>query len=285
MISIKRLSSSDVISDAPAYFNDIFESIETHINGIEKVIDDKTKIINLTDKAVSTQNGSMVVNTITLVGANGILLSLSPNAVEELLSIDAKGNIICQKIVAKSEEEPSEFKEIVTKGIESTDVLKASGIVDFGGSVGLVKNYSVIKLKQNNIGANATTPVKIDDKQIVYFDYSEITNVGGGLNDVKIDISNLKDGQIWKFYLLGRSAVGESRIYNGSTGDELFCFVNPLNQSSGYHTIPASAQPTFKPLAQTNRKTAWMEVQWTNVGSGIYRFVILDGANMENIEQ
>lgn len=285
MISIKRLSSSDVISDAPAYFNDIFETLETHINNLEKVIDDKTKIINLTDKAVSTQNGSMIVNTITLVGTNGVLLSLNPGAIEELLSIDAKGNITCQKVVAESEEEPSEFKEVVAKGVETTDTLKATGLVDFGGAVGLVKNYSVIKLKQNNIGANATTPVKIDDKQIIYFDYSEITNVGGGLNDVKIDISTLKDGQIWRFYLLNKSAVGESRIYNGSTGDELFCFINPLNQSSGYHTIPASAQPAFKPLAQINKKTAWVEVQWTNIGSGIYRFVILDGANMENIEQ
>lgn len=286
MITLKKLSPSDVISDAPSFFNSIFASLEEHINELEKVIDNKTKIINLTDQNVSSQNGSMIINALSIVGKTGILISLSPSGKSELFSVDSNGEVICTKITANSSKVPSEFKMVNIGFAEVTQNLKVQGMLDISSNVGLAQNYSIVKIVNSNIGSSASTPIKVNDKQIVYLDYRNDGNPLTGSQDVKIDTTNLQNGQVLMFVLLKGNSAGTAKLNNGDNNAEIFCYPNPAvsSQSDLFKKLSSTILPEFKVENTTGKKVAWIKVQWTEVGGGNYKFVILESQNMANIE-
>lgn len=279
MITIQRINPNDPISSAPEHLNETFELIETAINKLQSIIDTNTKIINLTDKSSDVPRGSVVVNALLLVGTTGNLISLNPNGLGEIFSVNYKGDIKCNTIITNSED-LSEITNLSVTDLNIVNSLNVEETIFMKG--GIVENSTAVSITDVNIGGAATTPIYIADKKTIYLDYSNSGNALIGNKDVKIDISEVKEGQIFKFICLRTNISKDQRLYNGNAGNEIFATINPTG--NGFNTLLSTSQPKFVPTAEADKNISYVVAQWTNVGSGIYKFVILEYKNMEGIQ-
>ena len=177
MIKLHRISPNDIISDAPQFFNEIFSILENHINALEGVLDNDTKVINLTDNNVPTPAGSLIANNIVLLGKSDIVFSIS-NSVTELLSLSSTGTLKCQQVIAKGDTS-SEIDNLDAKTVTVEKALTVNGTITLSS---VIKKAKRVTLENSNMGELATTPIQIADAHLILLDYHSLSEARNQVN-------------------------------------------------------------------------------------------------------
>ena len=270
MIKLHRISPNDIISDAPQFFNEIFSMLENHINALEGVLDNDTKVINLTDSNVPTPAGSLVANNIVLLGKSDVVFSIS-NSVNELLSLSSTGALKCQQIIAKGDVN-SEIDNLDTKTITVEKSLTVNETITLSS---IVKKAKRVILENSNMGELATTPIQIADAHLILLDYHSLSEAR---NQVNLDTTTVAENQTFRLQLLSNPASGKAEILK----EDLFAVIDPTT-ASGFRSL--TVDPEFAYENVIGKRESYLDVQWMNIGNGTFKLVILDSKNViyENI--
>jgi hypothetical protein len=155
-----------------------------------------------------------------------------------------------------------------------------NGVLDLAKTNSVVKNkYTRINVVSANTGASAATPLDLSKQNRVFLDY---TNGGSALSNggqVKLDTTNFVDGQELEIHCAGTNSAGMA-FRNGTNGSEIFAYIDP--STGGFSTISALTMPTFAPQASPNNQS-YMRCMWTNIGSNVFRLVILESVRMTGV--
>ena len=274
-------ADNDIIADGPAVLNQNFQSIEQHINDLEELVQTDSNTIKLTNKA-TIPNNSIEAASITLVVATGNALIISPDGAGATVTIDSVGEITARNIIVTGvDTEASQFGDATFNG----DVIAGNVVVDGllkmnEANSRMARKYRSLAVTDANIGNAATSPVDVTTDDVLYLDYNNAGGALGGDADVKLDTSNLEDGQVIKITCLRTNTGGVQKLNNGTVGVEVFAYVDP--NGSGFQTISSTTKPAFAPLASPDNQS-WLEAQWTDIGGGNYRLVILDSKNVTGV--
>lgn len=275
-------ADNDLIADGPATINQNFQSIETHINAIEDVLQTDSSTLKLTNKA-TIPNNSIESDSITLVIAAGNALVVSPDGGSSVASISAEGQITVRNVIATGvDAETSSFGDAIFTGdITAEGGVAIDGLLDLSQENSRVaRKYRTLSVTDANIGTSATSPVDVTNDDILYLDYYNSGGALGGDADVRLDTSGLADGQILKIICLRTNTGGVQRLNNGAVGTEIFAYIDP--NGSGFTTVSSATKPAFAPNASPDNQS-WMLAQWTDIGGGNYRLVVLDSVNVSGI--
>lgn len=265
MIKLHRISPNDIISDAPQFFNEIFAILENHINALEGVLDNDTKIINLTDSNVPIPAGSLVANNIVLLGKSDVVFSIS-NSVNELLSLSSTGALKCQQVIAKGDAN-SEIDNLDTKTVTVERSLTVNGTVTLSS---VIKKAKKITLENSNMGELATTPIQIADAHLILLDYHSLSEAR---NQVNLDTTTVAENQTFRLQLLSNPASGKAEILK----EDLFAVIDPTT-ASGFKSLATDPEFTYENVV--GKRESYLDVQWMNIGNGTFKLVILDSKNV-----
>jgi hypothetical protein len=277
-ITLTPINPSDPMSAGPQTLNNNFTAIKQHIDDIEALLNPSSNTLKLTN-ILTIPNGSIEASTFAASAATGIVFLVNPNATGVTMSITAEGDISARKIdLTGTGTEKSTIADLDINGalnINGNTVV--GGLVSFTGTNARVAHkYSVIGIVDGNIGAAATNTVDISKEHIVYLDYNNGAAALSGDADVKLDTTNFANGQIFKLYCFRKNA-NAMRLHNGGVGTEVFAYIDP--NGAGYTTISSTTKPQFDVQVSPNNQS-FIEVQWTNIGAGTYRLVVLDSKNI-----
>ena len=265
MIKLHRISPNDIISDAPQFFNEIFSILENHINALEGILDNDTKVINLTDSNVPTPTGSLIANNIVLLGKSDVVFSIS-NSVNELLSLSSTGSLKCQQVMAKGDVN-SEIDNLDTKTVTVEKALTVNGAITLSS---VIKKAKRVTLENSNMGELATTPIQIADAHLILLDYHSLSEAR---NQVNLDTTTVIENQTFRLQLLSNPASGKAEILK----EDLFAVIDPTT-STGFKSL--TVDPEFVYENTVGKRESYLDVQWMNIGNGAFKLVILDSKNV-----
>jgi len=275
-------ADNDIIADGPATLNANFQSIEQHINDIEDIVQTDSSTIKLTNKA-TIPNNSIESDAITLVIATGDALIVSPDGGGAVASITAEGEITGRNIIVTGVgAEGSSFGDATFTG-----AVAAEGEVSIDGLLKLnnpnsrvARKYRSFAISDANIGLAATNPIDISVDDTLYLNYDNGGGALGGDADVNLDTSLLEDGQVIKLICLRVNVGGAQRLNNGGVGTEVFAYIDA--NGVGFQTISSAVKPAFEPAASPDNQS-WLIAQWTDIGGGNYRLVVLESKNVSGV--
>lgn len=272
---------NDIIADGPATLNANFQSIEQHINNLEDIVQTDTKTIKLTNKA-TIPNNSIEADSLTLVLATGNAFIINPDGGGATISMNSEGQISGRNIVVTGVgAEASAFGDAIFSGAITAGNTTIDGLLKLNeANSRMARKYRTLSVTDANIGNAATSPVDVTMDDILYLDYNNGAAPLGGDADIKLDTSNLEDGQIIKLTCLRTNSGGAQRLNNGAVGTEVFAYIDP--NGSGFQTISSATKPAFEPQSSPDNQS-WMELQWTDIGGGNYRLVVLDSKNVSGV--
>lgn len=274
-------ADNDIIADGPAVLNQNFQSIEQHINNLEEIVQTDSNTIKLANKA-TIPNNSIEAASATLVVATGNALIVNPDGAGVTVTIDSIGEITARNIIVTgTAAEASQLGDAIFNGDITAGNVVVDGLLKMNeANSRIARKYRLLAVTDANIGNAATSPVNVTADDILHLDYNNAGGALGGDADVKLDTSNLEDGQIIKITCLRINTGGSQRLNNGSVGTEVFAYIDP--NGSGFQTISSTIKPAFAPLASPDNQS-WLEAQWTNIGGGNYRLVVLDSKNVTGV--
>lgn len=279
MINIPRIDENDSIANGPDVINNAYDLIESHINDLEALLDPTNGTLRLT-QLVSLPPNSIEASSIVLTKDTGSVLTVSPAGGASTASLDVQGNLVVNKVTASGlgAAERSEFQDVLISGaLEILGVTTYNGLISLtGANSRLTTKYERIDLGDSNMGQSATNPIDLSTKNIIFFDFTAVTVTDG----VQFDISNVEDGQEFTFFCLRNSGGGVQSIENGTSGAELFAFIDPA--STGFVTISNTVKPTFTPLPSPDT-LSMLKVKYMDIGGGTFRFVVLDSKNVTGV--
>lgn len=263
-MQLHRINPNDIISDAPQFFNKIFTTLENHINALEGMLDNDTKVINLTGNNVSTPSaGSLIANNIVLLGKSEIVFSIS-NSVNELLSLSSTGSLKCQQVIVKGNTN-SEIDNLDTKTVTVERSLTVDGTLTLSS---VIKKVKKITLEESNIGELATAPIQIADAHLILLDYHSLS---GTRHQVNLDTTTVAENQTFRLQLLSKPGSGKAEILK----EDLFAKINPTAEFESL-----ANDPEFVCEDTNGKRESYLDVQWMNIGNGTFKLVILDSKNV-----
>jgi len=275
-------ADNDIIADGPVTLNQNFQSIEQHINSIEEIVQTDSSTIKLTNKA-TIPNNSIESDAITLVISTGNALIVSPDGGGAVASIDAEGQISGRNIIATGVGvEGSSFGDATFTGdVAAEGEVSIDGLLKLNNTNSRVaKKYRTLAVSDANIGNAATNPVNVTFDDVLYLNYNNGGGALGGDADVKLDTSLLEDGQVIKLICMRTNVGGAQRLNNGGVGTEVFAYVDA--NGVGFQTISSAVKPAFEPAASPNNQS-YLVAQWTDIGGGNYRLVVLESKNVSGV--
>lgn len=271
MITLTPIDPNDAIANGPAVLNQNFDTIKTHIDDLEDLLSPVNKSLRLTSLATIPAN-SIEAATMTLTGISGLVLAIAPNAGPAVASLDSVGVMTVLKLIATG---PGAANKSVLQQLEVQGQGDFDAVVNFLDLVNLTSpnarqatKYRVLALVNGNMGNAASNPVDISKDNIIFLDYSAVS-LTSGLN---LNLSGVADGQEFTFILHRNAASGTNALYNGTTGNEIFAYLDP---ASGFVTVSSLVEPQFTPAPSPNQ-LSFMKVKYMNIGGGNFRLVVLD---------
>lgn len=279
MITLQQLQLTDLVDNFPALHNANMVAIKQHIDDLEFILTFTSKTLKLTN-FTTPANGGIEAATLTLTAVTGNAFTIAPNGGSATYNLTSMGEQTLIKLIATGTGiSASEFIDLnVTGNLNITGDTVINGFIDFNQpNTQTTEKYEMVDVIDSMTGASASNPLNITKSHIIYLNChnSGSTLANGG--EIKLDTSGLKDGQIIKFYLI-RSNAGTQKLFNGSTGAEVFARMTP---TVGIVSITAANKPTFAPQSNPDDRS-YLICQWIDTGNG-YRLLILDSENIQNI--
>jgi hypothetical protein len=283
-ITITNLDPNSPISQGPATINQNFATVKTAVDALQALLNAANNTMKLTNLTTIPAN-SAEMSSLTLTAASGTAISLNPSGGSATFSLTFDGKISGLNItltgtgVDKSVIADLDVNGAVAFGTAST--VNANGKFLFRGTNSqLAFKYLKVDIVDANTGASATNPIDVSKEYTLMFNYDNSATPLANAGVVKLDTTNVEDGQILRIHCIGTNASG-MKLYNGaSLGNEIFAYIDPA--SNTFTSISHLVEPTFSPTASPNNQS-FLEVQWINIGGGNFRFVILDSKNMTNV--
>jgi hypothetical protein len=271
-ITLVNIDQNDAIANAPAILNQNFDTIASHIDDLEELLSPVSKTIKLTNLTTIPAN-SIEAESLVLTKSSGLVMVVSPGGGAAVASLDVNGIMSVFKIVASG---IGDANKSVLQDLEALGASSFQGASAFGNLVSLVGADSRLATKSRrvnltdaNMGETATNPIDVSKDNILMLDYSGVTIVEG----IKFDLTNMVEGQELTLILLRNAAGGTQALHNGTTGNEIYAYINPA--TTGFVTISSATRPQFTPAASPNQLSI-IKVKWMNVGSGTFRLVVID---------
>lgn len=280
-ITLTTINPNDPISDAPADLNNNFSTIKQHIDDLEDLLNPSNNSLKLQNLTTIPAN-SIEAATIALTAASGILITINPNGTGATYTVSADGDVVARKVTLSG----TGANKSSIADLDITGLLNITGVTTMNELLDLTEADSRVAVKTRtvaivdaNIGSGATSKVDISKDYIVQLDYDNGASALAGDADVHLDTSSFVEGQIFRLHCFRDNATG-MKLHNGGVGTEVFAFIEP--NGAGYTTITNTTLPEFNPSTSPDNQS-WIEVMWTNIGSGVFRLVILDSKNMLNV--
>lgn len=281
MITLTTIDPNDPISDGPSDINDNFSTIKQHIDDLENLLNPSNNTMKLQDKVTIPAN-SIESSTIALTGLTGILITINPDGAGATYTVSSDGDIVARKITCSGTgANKSVFADLdITGALGITGVTTLNELLDLTSANSRVaRKYSKYDIVDGNLGSGATAKVDISKDYVIYFDYDNGGGALAGDADVHLDTANFVLGQIFRIHCFRINATG-MKLHNGGVGTEVFAFIEP--NGAGYTTISSTTKPEFDP-STTPDNQSWLEVQWTDIGAGELRLVVLDSKLMVGV--
>lgn len=279
-MTLTPIASTLEVRELPSILNANFSLIETNINLLLNKLDTANSSLKLVSSLASVPQGGVGASNLILIGNTGIIskiIKISGITQTVTYSCDVDGNITSNDITSSGDITVAGFVE-VTGIINAFGGIKLVGILDI--TEGVVKNkYESINVVSANTGASAANPIDPAGSQIVFLNYDNSGNALGNAGAVKLVTANLTEGQIIEFHCTGTNVSGQS-FYNGTSGNEIFAYTNP--GGPGFTSISNTVKPSFNPGSAPDTKS-WMRVMWMDIGSGVFRLVVLDSKNVDGV--
>lgn len=268
------------VKDLPGILNSNFTLVQDAINGILGKLDTTNNSLKLVDAIPSLPAGGVGASQLVLLNTTGIvqkIIKVSGITQTVTYTVDVDGVITCSKITTASDVTVGGILQAAGQ-VRALAGAKITGVLDM--TAGIVKGkYERILLVGANTGASAATPIDLANSQAVFFDYTNSGSALGNAGAVKLLTTNLTDGQEFEIYCAGTNTSGMA-LYNGTSGNEIFAFINPA--AGGFTSISNTVLPTFAPSTSPNNQS-YMRCKWMNIGSNVFRMVILETKNMTNV--
>lgn len=283
MITITLIDPNNPMSNGPAEINANLTAIKSHIDDLENLLNPATGSMKLTNLATIPAN-SVESATITLTATVGNVLVVSPGGIGSTLTITFDGVVTGKKYVANgsilADRSVFTFIEVQNDATFAGTTL-FNGVVDLTGANSVVKNKTTVKtITDANCGGSATTKVDISKDQIVFLDYNNSGGALAGNGDVNFDLANLVEGQIVEIHCTRKNVSGNMKLYNGTSGNEIFAYVDP--NAAGITTISYTTLPAFDVQPSPANK-CYLRCQWYNIGAGVFRLLVIDSKGVLNV--
>ncbi len=280
MITLSSITLADLVDNFPSLFNTNMSTIKTHIDDLENILISASKTLKLTN-LTSVPNGGIEAATLTLTATTGNVFAVSPNGGTATATLTSAGALSIVSITATG---TGSAKSSIAD-LDIVGILTVTGATTFNSKVLFTGANSQLAFKSRAVpvtnamtGSGATNPLDISKDYIVYLDCNNSGSALANSSEIKLDTSLLVEGQIIKFHLL-RQNVGSQKFFNGATGAEVFAYADP---TTGFVSIAAGTKPEFTPSTSPNNQS-YMWVQWTNIGGGNFRLVVLESKNVSNV--
>jgi len=271
MITLTPIDPNDAIANGPAVLNQNFDTIKTHIDDLENLLSPVNNSLRLTSIATIPAN-SIEAATLTLTGVTGLVLTVAPNAGPPSATLDSAGVMTVFKLLATGPgaANKSVLQQLQVQGLADFDA--QANFLDLVNMTGpnsrQATKYRTLALVNGNMGGSATNPVDISKDNVIFLDYSAVSVTAG----INLNLAGVVDGQEFLFILLKNAAGGTNALYNGTTGNEIFAYVDP---ATGFVTVSSLVEPQFTPAPAPN-ELSFMRVKYMNIGGGNFRLVVLE---------
>lgn len=271
MITLTQIDPNDAIANGPAVLNQNFETIKTHIDDLENLLNPVNNSMKLTNLTTIPAN-SIEAATMVMTGNSGLVMTVSPNGGPAVASLDSAGVMTVLKLLATGAGagNKSVLQDLQVQGTADFDatVNHLALVSLMGPNSRTASKYRTIALVNANMGAAATTPIDISKDNVVFLDYSAVSVTDG----INFDLSTVVDGQEFFLVLLRNAASGTSALYNGTSGNEIYAYVDP---ATGFVTVSSAVQPQFTPSPSPN-ELSYVRLKYMNIGGGNFRLVVLE---------
>lgn len=278
MITLATINANDPISDGPNTLNSNFSAIKQHIDDLENLLNPTNNTLKLTNLA-TIPNDSIESASITLTQTSGNVLVVAPNGGTATLTITFDGKISGTNVtLTGTGADKSVIEDLDINGdlnINGDAVVDA--LINFSGANARVAwKTRMITLVDANMGSGATVLIDVSKDAITHLDYYNGGVALAGNSELKLDTTNFIEGQIFEFHC-ARINSGGMRFYNGTLSNEIFAYLEP--NGAGYTSVAAGTKPEFTPSTTPNNQS-YGRFQWTNIGGGNMRLVLLNQLNM-----
>lgn len=282
-VTIINIDPNDPISNGPSEINANFSAVKQHIEELESLLSPSNNTLKLTNLTTIPAN-SIESEAITLTKASGNALVIAPAGGSTVATIDVDGNASVNKVVASGtgSANRSEFQDVLIDGeVELNGDLTANALLDLKATDGRIAYKSTVyTITDANVGNSATNPLDISKQAVIYLDYHNSGNSLGNNGEVKLDLTNMEEGQIIEFLCLRTNAGGSQALHNGDSGSEIFAYIDPTG--SGFTTISSTTKPAFTPGSTPDNRSR-LKCQWKDIGGGNFRLVVLEAENVTGV--
>jgi len=269
-ISLTSIDSSNAIQNAPEIFNENYGIIQEAINSLLKNLNPDTRKLKLVD-VIDPGNGEIACSAIIAVASSGKILDVRPAGGSSKLSIDAAGNIISNKIIVNGDDASTYKKMTISEVADFTGLASFKGVINLNHANNvLVNKHSNVAISQTNIGATASTPLNVKllgTKIFLDLSNNGQTLTGSGEALLKINNTNLIEGQEIEIYIAKKNSGDTLKMYNGTDTAEYFAKMT----TEGFAVVPHDDEPTHDNSAGAYLKLLYMAIEPNN-----FKLLILD---------
>jgi len=283
-MNLTPLSDLILVKEIPGAVNAGFTLIQQNINSLLDKISTTNSTIKLVSAINSVPAGGIGVGNVIVANSAGVVMQIikvDGNTQTTTYTVDVDGVISGSQLVLVGN-----AISLIGGGLTVTGKITADGGLDVNSVLDLSKTNSVVKNKYTrinvisaNTGTSAAQPLDLSKASRVFLDYTNSASALSNGGKVKLDTTNFVDGQELELYCAGTNASG-MKFTNGSNGSEVFAYID--SENGGFATISAATSPTFTPSASPNNQS-YMRCMWMNIGSNVYRLVILESLRMTGV--
>ncbi len=268
------------ISGGPTVININFTAIAAEFASIENFLNPSAQTLRMTSLFSSIPAGGAEAASISLSKSSGNAIIIAPSGGTVNYTVDVNGVTTGLKYIATGTGggDISIFQKSTFNGATINNASSTfNSVVDFRGATTVIQSkYNLITITSSMIGSGATTPLDLSKEDVAIIDCSNGAVGFGGSPYIKLDTTNLKDGQIINIYLAAVNTDGQG-LYNG---DGLFYYLNTAG--SGLTAISPSVHPIFLPSTSPDTQS-YIKLQYLNIGGGIYKFVVLESLHVTGV--
>jgi hypothetical protein len=280
MAIITTIDATKSISLAPAIINNNFTNIANELADIANLLAVSNSSLALNKKIAAPTNG-IEASAIILTEISGLLINAMPNGVATVFSVSNLGEIVGLKLTLDQAQTSTigGFTAFLLSTHKENLVLEKALDLRTGSAVVLHK-HNVVQITSANVGSGASNPIDISDKNEILFDaYNGGSQLVAPASDATINIetSTLIKGQIITFRLFRKNGTNTLKLLNGDNTAPLF---TKIDYVTGYLDIAYTVFPEFDDTASGY---SWIKCQWVEVTPAVFRFVILESSNVNNV--
>jgi hypothetical protein len=278
MANITLIDPTQSVSLAPAILNQNFQNINSELGQIALKLFLNTSSLVLNGALSTIPNNSAEAKSFIATGATGYLFDGYVSGSNRVFSVNFEGIIEASKIMLDISQ-TSTLGQVVAQNIDVNESISISGDIQLGGIV--AKQLQFLTVIPSNVGNSASNPVDVSNSVDVMIDFSNGGSqyvVAGSDALLKIDTTTLKPNQKITFRMVRKNSVNELRFWNGSGSENLFAKIDYV---AGLIDIPSTVYPEMD--ATVTSSNSWLTCQYVETSPSVFRLVILDSNNVNNI--